>query len=301
MIQVHKTLSLLPINPKPAGAKERTHQRYQTYEEQVSVLEGLSLKEDMIPKKIDDVDIHDLVGNYLTAQDVREMKHLKQPVNSTVAIKSKKYGVASGIVVNHSDRKYLVTCSHVLLDALYKKLDTFEVAQLVNGNNCSLSLNEMRMVYPTIRTINERFPIGDMTVFEYEGELGGIPVEMEVNPLAQPTPAFAIGYPGYLNKHWQVGSPLVSFGFAQTEAEREKSVPSWFSVVKSLPKADEIKLQLQRILFSGIAISGNSGGPLVNLNGNLLGIFSGSPGMFYPKHVVAFYPVSEIFQRLSSI
>lgn len=106
---------------------------------------------------------------------------------------------------------------------------------------------------------------GDFAIYKYYGELDGVAC---AEAPGDDVPAFSIGFPARFANNWS-GTliPLLSYGFAHRERNRDHGSSFLRSLIGKPPTS-----LLPRVLFSGAAALGNSGGGLFNLKGELLGI-----------------------------
>lgn len=263
----------------------------------IAVLTKVKVTRDILPASTQAIDTYDLVRNYVLAKNV-EIKELQAAINSTVRIPgayTEEGG--SGIIVNHRGEKYLLTALHIS-----------SVKNLVLGlrDNISVYLgekeftvNKNQRVYPSVQKNkiipSRNIPLADIAVFRYDGECEGI--SLGINRKESIEPLFAVGFPSgewkYLREEGP--SPLVSFGFAAPE----KRVVQNISHVQDLFGVDEYYPQARKLFYTGASLPGNSGCPLVDLNGRLKAILCGSIKTSDVSGYTILFPPNDIFEAMS--
>lgn len=180
---------------------------------------------------------------------------------STVWIVRADGGNGSGVLVD-AQRRLVVTNAHVV-----RKDDRVAVFAPVTDTNGKIwersdYLKDAKRLgdlgYATIGKVIAYYADKDLAVLQLESDLRGL----RAIPLAEALPKVddglhIVGNPG--------GRPLFSYAYGGTQsAEREKVTYS-----------DGLFIDAQIIRFSGNPWPGNSGGPVTNKEGRLVGIMSG--------------------------
>ena len=244
------------------------------------VLDGITVSEGELYKITSGNDPLNLVGNWLMTSQVN-LPSLTQPIRSTVLISSKKNrsrGYGTGIVVNHKEKKYLVTASHVIGEEMLSGRDNdLRVYQKIDDSEHSFPLTQANLICHSCVAAKKDLPRGDVAVFKYNGPIAGVEVG-ELNSEGR-TQTFAIGFPGLHSDRWSEDlEPLLSFGFAYI-IPKTKIANSYIDrlLAKYITLHDARRNEnfLDEMIFTGITSGGNSGGGIFNLNGEILGVCRG--------------------------
>ena len=263
----------------------------------IEVLTEVKLTRNIIPDSMEDLDMYDLVRNYVLARNV-QMEELKAPINSAIRIPGAYTDEGgSGIVVAHRGAKYLLTALHIS-----------SVKELVLGCRDKISVycngeehtvNKDQLIYPMARKNkiipSRNIPLADIAVFQYDGECEGIPLGLnEEEHFVEPL--FAIGYPSGEWKYLREDPlPLVSFGFAVPE----KSAVQNIEHIQQLFDVDKDYPQARKWFYTGAALPGNSGCPVVDLNGRLKAILCGSIRISDVSGYTILFSPKDIFGAMS--
>jgi len=246
------------------------------------ILDGITVNEGELHKVTSESDPLNLIGNWLTAQQVN-IPTLVQLIRSTVLIsseKNKSIGYGSGVIVNHKGRKYLVTATHVIGEMCFGKDIGLHAYQKVDGVEHSFPLTQTNLVYHSLTATEKGLPKGDIAIFEYNGPINGVEVsELNAKDRVQ---AFAIGFPGLHSDTWSKDlEPLLSFGFAYTNQKPKVANPYIDHLLAKHPSLSDSRKNerfLNKIIFTGVTTGGNSGGGVFNLSGEIIGVCKGPEG-----------------------
>ena len=271
------------------------------------ILQGIEIDERSLPVTPSTFDPANLIGNYLRFEQVA-IQNLEMPATSTVLLANeanRNIGGGTGVVVNYKGQKYLVTATHVIGEKCFGKATKLRVYERVDNTINQTPLENMKMIYSSIIAKEKGLPIGDVAIFEYAGKVNGIEIG-EVTEFDGFVGCFAIGYPAKFASEWaQDLNPLLSFGFAnlppktrglntyveQLIASRARLDPQFAETLK--------ERHLNKVIFSGVTLPGNSGGGLYNLKGELVAVCRGPQGTIGKETGLReFYPIKKIFEEL---
>lgn len=266
-------------------------------------------------------DVASLVGKYFRS-DTADLPFLRGPINSTVLIANNgalsrldntnillQNRGGTGVIVNYKGRKFLITATHVIGNIGFGKPANLSVYQKINSDIATLSLDEMKLIYSSQKAPEAGLPVGDIAIFSYDGDIEGV----KVRNLAENekiTDTFAIGYPGKYRKVWAEHlDPLISYGSASLKSKQQQNLRTaeYFQKLVSRMTAEQLEMytkrtqirNLDKVIFSGVAMPGNSGGGLFDKDGNLLAVCRGAEGTIGKETGMhEFYPVAELLDEL---
>ncbi|MDD5593924.1 MAG: serine protease [Candidatus Margulisbacteria bacterium] len=266
------------------GTARRSHHAVSTIAKKI--------KRDRLPSISTSADPSRLIGNYLTPACL-DIPSLLRPVASTLLVPSNRAAVGDGtaVVVNHRGRRFIVTADHVVasrnnLAAVYQRY----------GKRTVMPLSKTELVFESDRAKGTKYEGYDIAVFRYDGaEVAGVDT---IAPGLNELPAFLVGYPGKLRGIWdQDGIPLLSYGFATQRGQLAEAGRFFWQQPFEKPAVGQ-NSNSKLILFTGAAMSGNSGGGLFDIHGNLIGICQGPQVLLNGDKYESFYPIHELLEAL---
>ena len=278
------------------------------YDRDIGVYEELKVNKGILPSSMDESDRHGVVGNYFRADNV-DIQELHDAIKSAVRMPATSgEDCASGVIVRHKDKKYLFTALHIssVNDVVFGYKNNF----LVQNGKDEFSLSKEQLIYPKVYSYSSfgkaklpsnaifptRTPLADLAIFNYTGNISGIPVQMDkIWSLGEPL--FSIGFPAgdMKNYYAENPSPLISFGFAVPEKENVQGLVH----LQELLHVNAAYPQSRKMFYTGVSLPGNSGCALVNLNGELKAILCGQFNEFADvKGYTVLFPPQEVFRRV---
>lgn len=211
------------------------------------------------------------------------MQELQKAVQAIVLIGEgpESFG-GSGVIINFEGRKYLITATHVIGNLLAGSSGKPEIKYHYRSNQGQLKEGVLRrgeQLYDSTTARERGLEATDSAIFPFDGdndgvEISDLAVSYEVNQIGS-----AIGFPGKFHDEWKDSiRPLMSVGYVFKNKPKEMT-PYMQALMEKMKNEQGIKEEQDlKIYYTGRTMSGNSGGPLVDSQGKVLGVLSAPKG-----------------------
>lgn len=210
---------------------------------------------------------------------------LQDVVQSTVLVsETQDYPGGSGVIIRYGGRKYLVTATHVIGDLIAGDYGKPEVKYHYRDSKGQMQEGVLRrgeQLYDSTTARERGLEATDSAIFPFDGDNEGVEIsDLEVGFDATQTAA-AIGFPGEFHDAWKnTLKPLISVGHVFRDKPKEMTPYMKALMEKHAMNTGESPGRDLKIYFTGRIVPGNSGGPLVDSQGKVLGVCSGPRGTF---------------------
>ncbi len=255
----------------------------------------------MLPKTPNDIDRYNLVGNFVRSHNIL-IEELDPAIESTVEIKGQyQRESASGFVLNLDGERFIVTAAHIS-----------PIKRMVSGSNETVTcissdeeypLRREQLIYPILYPENLMgslaLPFADIAIFQYDGKLGGIPLEPYSESVIKPL--FILGFPAevreMVTQYHKL--PFASYGFGAYERESENYSSTHLS---NLFNIHPTALQVRKLFSNAVSLPGSSGGPVVNISGELVGVVCGRCNDYSDvRDKTIVFPIKEVLDSMGLI
>lgn len=205
---------------------------------------------------------------------------LQNAVQATVLVsKTPDSPGGSGVIINYGGRKYLVTATHVIGNLLAGDYGKPEVKYHYRDNAGQMREGVLRrgeQLYDSTTAKKRGLEATDSAIFPFEGDNDGIEIsDLDISYDATQV-ASAIGFPGKFHDAWKdTLRPSISVGNVFKHKPKEMTPYMKALMEKHRQKNGQIEERDFWIFYTGRAVPGNSGGPLVDTSGKVLGVCSG--------------------------
>lgn len=208
---------------------------------------------------------------------------LQKVVQATVLVsETQDYPGGSGVIVNYEGKKYLVTATHVIGDLLAGDYGKPEVKYHYRDSQGQLRegiLRQGEQIYDSITARDRGLEATDSAIFPFDGDNEGVEVsDIEVGFDGSQTAA-AVGFPGEFHDAWKDSvKPLISVGSVYKDKPKEMT-PALREILEQHMPGQKEGRNL-KVYYTGRIVPGNSGCPLVDNQGKVIGVCSGPRGTF---------------------
>ncbi len=236
-----------------------------------------SLTSDLFHSPTPDARIH--YYNFETST----VPELQNVIQATVLVsETKDYPGGSGVIVRFNGKKYLVTATHVIGDLLAGDLSKQEVKYFYRDSKGQIRedvLKRGQQLYDSTTARERGLDATDSAIFPFDGDNEGVEISnLEINYDGNQV-ASAIGFPGEFHSSWKdTLKPLISVGYVFRSKPNEMTPYMKTLMEKHVKETGEKAGRDFKIYFNGRIVPGNSGGPLVDNVGKVLGVCSGPRG-----------------------
>lgn len=211
------------------------------------------------------------------------VSELQRAIQATVLVsETQDYPGGSGVIIHYGGRKYLVTATHVIGDLLAGDYGKPEVKYYYRDNTGQMREGILRrgeQLYDSTTARERDLEATDSAIFTFEGDNDGVEISnIDVGYDATQV-ASAIGFPGEFHDAWKdTLRPLISVGYTFKDKPKEMTPYMKALMAKHMKETGEREGRDFKIFFTGRIVPGNSGGPLVDSTGKVLGVCSGPRG-----------------------
>lgn len=208
---------------------------------------------------------------------------LQQAIHSTILVsETQDYPGGSGVIVTFRGKKYVVTATHVIGDLLAGEHAKAEVKYFYRNSNGVLAegvMDKNNMLYESTTARERGLQAIDVAIFTFDGDNQGVEIsDTEVTTEHNQT-AVAIGYPGDHHEGWRDSiKPLLSVGRMFKNKPKEMTPAMRELMAKYMQETGEQEGVDLKVYFTGRIMPGNSGGPLVDMQGKPLAVCHGPKG-----------------------
>jgi|SRR3989344_33629 len=232
---------------------------------------------------------------------------LQQAIQATVLVsETPDFPGGSGVILSYEAKKYIVTATHVvgeLFAGEYAKRHDLKYFYRDNSGEVREGiLNKSNLLYDSTTATEKGLPVTDAAIFTFEGDDPGVEVSVEQVATDHSQVAVAIGFPGKFHDSWKESKrPLLSIGKVFKEKLKEMTPAMKEIMLQHLGEALKPQPDL-KIYFTGRIIPGNSGGPLVDTRGKVIGVASGPRGTLGKENgIERFSDFRSILEKVSQV
>lgn len=208
---------------------------------------------------------------------------LQQVIHSTILVsETPDYPGGSGVIIIFEGKKYVVTATHVIDDLLAGEHGKEELKYFYRDTHGEVKegiMSRDKILYDSTTARERGLQATDAAIFAFDGDNEGV----ETSDLDVPTDnsqvAVAVGYPGEHHDGWKdTGRPLLSVGKIFKDKPKEMTPAMRAIIEQHARETGETEGMDLKVNFTGRIVPGNSGGPLVDTNGRVIGVCHGPKG-----------------------
>lgn len=210
-----------------------------------------------------------------------KIPELQTVIHSTVLIsESLDTPGGSGVIISFEGKKFIITATHVIGDLIVDP--TKELKYFYRDSNDVVQegiMSTPNMLYESTTARRRGFQEADTAIFTFDGDNEGVEISNEQVETEGDQIGVVIGFPGYFQEGWKDSSrPLLSIG--RTFKVKPKVITPYLRTIldQHIRETGEKEGEDLNIYFTGRIVPGNSGGPLVDSKGKVLGVCYGPRG-----------------------